>query len=118
MAVDFITTNPANLLAEFKKRIEQEEPEGKITTWALDSDGDITHKAVQWHKKAWMRPSLKEDRLSFTTVNPKGKEISPDVYGFYHGHLTATFLTHFGQKLSAAQSSGRPTAEDKVKPKK
>ncbi|WP_438282311.1 hypothetical protein [Pseudomonas alabamensis] len=117
MAVDFITSTPSGLLSEFKKRINQEEQEGKITTWDLDSDGDITHKAEQWKRKAWMRPQVKKDRLTFTVVNPQGREVPPEVYGFYHGHLVATFITHFGTKFSSAVSSGKPTSEDRVKPR-
>ncbi|MDC3884153.1 hypothetical protein KGZ16_06080 [Pseudomonas aeruginosa] len=117
MAVDFITTNPSVLLNDFKKRIKQDEQEGKITTWDLDSDGDVTHKAEQWKSKAWMRPQVKDGKLTFTVLNPKGKEVPPEVYGFYHGHLVATFITHFGAKISSAISSGKPTDEDRVKPR-
>ncbi|ORL70390.1 hypothetical protein B7H19_05625 [Pseudomonas putida] len=117
MAVDFITTNPSVLLNDFKKRIKQDEQEGKITTWDLDSDGDVTHKAEQWKSKAWMRPQVKDGKLRFTVLNPKGKEVPPEVYGFYHGHLVATFITHFGAKISSAISSGKPTDEDRVKPR-
>lgn len=114
MAVNFVTSNPSNLLAEFKKRIKQSDSKGKITTWEEDSDGDFTHKSSQWGNRAWMHPVIKSGILTFVIIGQKDTVLVTEVYGFYHGHLTETFLNHFDNSFSTASSTALPTPEDRV----
>ncbi|PNE12407.1 MAG: hypothetical protein CR217_03280 [Beijerinckiaceae bacterium] len=58
MAIHFKTETPKKLLAAYKKAID----DGHISTWSYDSDGDFTHTADQWNKKAWLRPKVQEGR--------------------------------------------------------
>ncbi|TDV54659.1 hypothetical protein EC919_104398 [Pseudomonas graminis] len=114
MAVDFFTSNPQNLLNQFKSKINQTELTGKITTWDVDSDGDFTHKSGNWGRQAWFRPSVKQGVLTFNIIKPQNQAISTPTYGYYHGHLTETFLNHFDNLFTQASSTALPTGADMV----
>lgn len=117
MAVHFMTTDAKNLLAAFDARIAQTEPKNKITTWERLVHNNVvyyTHKANDWSKKAYFRPAVKTDRLTFNIVAPQGQKISTQVYGYYHGHLTETFLNHFDDSFTYGSSSARAEAGDSV----
>lgn len=114
MAVYFTTSNPSALLKKFKDAIQQDDAVGKITTWELDSDGDVTHKADQWAKKCWLRPSIAYGQLVFNTIPPKDQNISITVYGYYHGHIIETFLNHFDKDFLEAKSTALPKSPDQV----
>lgn len=119
MAVFFKTKNPRDLLQTFNDRIEQEEKEGKITTWHRNSTGDYTHKAAQWQRKAWFRPVVieatesVEPMLRFNLIPPKDSKIDRVTWGYYHGHLTETFLNHFENFFTYAISSAKPMIKRK-----
>lgn len=113
MAVNFFTSNPNALLEHFNKRIDQEESKGKITTWLRDKDGDYTHGADNWKWKAWFRPKVIEGALVFNIFGRKDAVMSRVVYGYYHGHLTETFLNHFDDMFSSASSTALLTKGDK-----
>jgi hypothetical protein len=113
MAVDFMTQNAADLLKQFKARIEQSEAKGKITTWMLSEDKqDFTHKSDNWKYEAWFQPAVKADRLTFNIIKSAGKDISVIAYSYYHGHLIETFLTHFDTEFSNAVATAMPTSDD------
>lgn len=114
MAIYFTTNDPTGLLAKFKAAIRQEEEKGKITTWELDSDGDVTHKASQWARALWLRPSVSSGVLTFNTLAPKGKTISTVAYGYYHGHLIETFLNHFDKLFSEGRATAQATTRDNI----
>jgi hypothetical protein len=114
MAVDFITTQPQHLLNEFRSRIKQAASTGKITTWEVDADGDFSHKAANWRHLAWFRPSVRQGALRFNIIKPQGQSIAITTYGYYHGHLTETFLNHFDSLFSQAISSAQPILGDVV----
>ncbi|WP_460952588.1 hypothetical protein AB6N16_08045 [Pseudomonas marginalis] len=115
MSVIFYSGNPKDLLADFDARIAQTEPKGKITTWKKTTTGHYTHKAADWTDKAYFFPSLEAGKLVFNLIRPTGTNISVTVYGYYHGHLTETFLNHFDQKFTTAQSSAVGTTGDNIK---
>lgn len=120
MAIYFYTIDPSGLLANFRKRISQEEQEGKITTWE-EKDGFFTHKAKEWKYEAWFKPSIEQGKnLTFNIVKSQENEaVSNVAYGYYHGHLTETFLNHFDKLFSSTQSTALPAAGDIVSaPKK
>ena len=113
MSLCFWTGNPSALLNEFDKRIEQTQTKGKIETWVKHEDGKhYTHTAAQWKSKAFFRPVIEASRLVFHIVKPTNAIISTVVYGYYHGHLTETFLNHFDANFSTADSSARPVPGD------
>lgn len=113
MSVFFYSANPKALLAAFEARIAQVEPKGKITTWVKTSE-HFTHKATDWAKKAFFLPKIEDDKLVFNIIRPKDENISVTTYGYYHGHLTETFLNHFDSSFTAARSSATPSAGDNV----
>ncbi|WP_236200695.1 hypothetical protein [Pseudomonas pseudonitroreducens] len=120
MSLTFFTSKPQQLLNAFNEKIEQEEPAGKITTWERSDDkAYYTHKAKDWTKKAWFKPSVQEGKLVFNIIKPQNMNVTALVYAYYHGHLTETFLNHFDKSFTSAQSSALPTTGDLVSnPKK
>ena len=113
MALHFNTRNPSGLLNEFNSKIDQLTVKGKITTWERSSDGEYyTHKALEWAKKAWFKPEIKADKLVFNIIKPKNASVSVQTYGYYHGHLSETFLNHFDSKFEAAVSTALPSSGD------
>jgi len=113
MASYFFTSSPKALLDEFNKRIAQTQQEGRITTWERSADGVYyTHKAAEWTKKAWFKPSIASDRLTFNIIRPQKQNVTLTVYGYYHGHLIETFLNHFDKTFTAAQATALPAAGD------
>ena len=113
MALVFMTANPKKLLNDFDARIAQHEASGKITTWERDKDGDYTHKSDNWAKKAWFRPVVGLDRLTFNIIKPKNvNNITSPVYSYYHGHLLETFLNHFDTQFSNGSATANCTSSD------
>ena len=110
MAARFYTEKPKTLLRKFNEAIDA----GEIRTWERDADGDYTHKASQWAKKAWFRPRTFEDRLVFNILRPEGKSVDRTVYGYYHGHLIETFLVHFEENFTTGAATAKPTSDDLV----
>lgn len=115
MAIHFTTENAGALLKAFDARISQTEAKGKITTWEKSDDGKYyTHKATEWSKKAWFRPTIEATQLTFNIIKPKDKNVSSLAYAYYHGHLLETFLNHFDTSFKNGVSSARPEAGDNV----
>lgn len=112
MAVHFITLDPDKLLKAFDAAIHQEEPKGKITTWEKALDGHYTHKAKEWGKRAWLKPSVESGRLVFNIIKPQNQNVTTVVYGYYHGHMIETFLNHFDKLFSMAGASALPEKGD------
>lgn len=115
MAVFFFTDAPKALLKEFEARIDQTEAKGRITTWERSDDGVYyTHKAIEWNKKAWFKPVVADDRLTFNIIRPGNANITTLVYGYYHGHLIETFLNHFDEDFSRGSATALPSTGDIV----
>ena len=95
MAVYFAAEKPADLLAAFKKAID----EGHIDTWAYKENGDFYHDRPQWKDKAAMRPVVVNGQLQFGII---ATEVTWPTYGVYHGRIIESFLTHFAAKLKDA----------------
>ncbi|MER8623854.1 hypothetical protein [Mesorhizobium sp. LNJC403B00] len=113
MAALFITTEAQKLLNNFDARIAQKEQKGKITTWEKSDDGKFyTHKSQGWAKKAWFKPVISSDRLTFNIRKPQNANVELETYAYYHGHLIETFLNHFNKDFSSAQATPKPTAAD------
>ncbi len=110
MSIRFRAPNPAQLLDSFKKAIK----DGKITTWTCNTNGDFTHKADQWKNKAWLRPTTTASELVFKILPPQGSTVSTVVYGYYHGHIIETMLTHFDDQFYSADASATVRDGDQV----
>ncbi|MET3232044.1 UNVERIFIED_ORG: hypothetical protein ABIC54_004247 [Burkholderia sp. 1263] len=95
------TADPAALLKSIRKLID----EGKIETWAYDSDGDFYHTPTQWARKAWLRPQLATDGLKFNLIRRKDETLTKAVYGVYHGRFSEMLLTHFDDRCDSVDAS-------------
>lgn len=111
MAVIVTTDNPSNLLSSVRSAIDS----GKIKTWTYDHDGDFTHTAEQWNKRAWLRPAVDEDRLVFSIIPPRTSTITIALYGTYHGRFIEMLLNHFDSKFTRVSATALPTNVDRVK---
>ena len=115
MAVHFITSDAKSLLDNFNARIDQKEATGKVTTWERSEDGNYyTHKAQDWNRKAWFRPKIEKNQLTFNLIRPKGLGISVTVYAYYHGHMLETFLNHFDKSFENGIVTALPGPGDNV----
>src|SRR6267142_1570402 len=91
MAIHFKTEKPKSLLAAYKKAID----DGHVTTWSYDAEGDFTHTAEQWNRKAWLRPKIQEgSALALYIIKPKDIKISSVIYSVYHGRFIESMLAH------------------------
>jgi hypothetical protein len=111
MAITVNTKNPNGLLTAIKLAIQ----ESRVTTWSYDDAGDFTHVPDQWKHKAWLRPRAGEGRLLFVILPPKGKVVTKEVYGVYHGRFIEMLLAHFDKDFSQAVASALAGSGDVVK---
>jgi hypothetical protein len=111
MAIRFETSRPQALLDRLRKAVD----DGAIATWSYDSDGDFTHTAAQWVKKAWLRPAVESEKLSFYIIAPKGVHISRSLYAVYHGRFIETALSHCDDAFRRAVASAYPEGRDMIK---
>lgn len=111
MAIHFETATPKRLLATYRKAID----DGHVQTWIYDSDGDFTHTADQWIKKAWLRPRILErSELTMYILCPRETELSSVLYAIYHGRFVETMLSHCDSLFTAIRVSSLPEEEDIV----
>ena len=110
MAVIVDTPTPHGLLLAIKEEIGK----GKIETWSVDSDGDFTHTPPQWARKAWLRPSVQDQKLILRILSPKGQKMSREVYGVFHGRFIEMLVNHFDFKFSQASATALPAHGDIV----
>jgi hypothetical protein len=109
MAIYFKTGTPKKLLAAYKKAID----DGHVTTWAYDGDGDFTHTAEQWNKKAWLRPKIEEGlTLKLYILTPRDTKLSSVIYAIYHGRFIESMLRHCDELFSEARASAMPEGSD------
>jgi hypothetical protein len=108
--ITYPTTRPQALLNEFKKAIA----DGDITTWEEDKDGDFTHKATQWRKRAWLRPTVNAgSSLVFTILIGTSEQDKRTVYAYYHGHHIESFINHFSAQFTPeARATPNPSGKD------
>jgi hypothetical protein len=110
MATYFKTNTPNKLLTSFKKAID----DGHIVTWAYDKDGDFTHTAPQWKDKAWLRPTVQNDRLVFNILAPKNISLTDEVYAIYHGRIIESLLAHFDSLFTEGVATAMASGGDLV----
>lgn len=86
--------------------ITTEIKEGKIETWNCqfyNSFDYFTHTSVQWLRKAWLKPCIKPNEVSFTIVYPNGKTANRVIEGIYYGRFIGMLLTHFPNRFSSIE---------------
>jgi hypothetical protein len=111
MAIHFTTKTPKKLLSTFKKAID----DGKVATWAYDTDGDFTHTAQQWKSLAWLRPKVVEgEELVFSIIKPQNAKISSEIYGIYHGRFIESMLVHCDSLFAGANATAFPADDDTI----
>ena len=108
MAIIVYTQDPWSLLTSVKAAIDK----GDVQTWSYDSDGDFTHVPEQWKRKAWIRPRIVTDRITFSIITPNNVKLSRTIYAVYHGRFIEMLLTHFDTKFDSATATAMPTAGD------
>jgi hypothetical protein len=109
--ITFQTQSPAALLKKFDNAIAKGSGAGSITTWRK-VDGYYTHTSQQWAAKAYFKATAYNGGLRFNIVKNKSENVSVTVYGYYHGHLTETFLNHFDSDFALVSASPKCTAGD------
>lgn len=111
MAIYFKTKTPKKLLAAYKKAID----DGHVSTWSYDKDGDFTHTADQWNKKAWLRPKFTEgEALTFIILGPKETTLSSSIYAVYHGRFIESMLAHCDGLFEFGRASSMPEDGDAI----
>lgn len=110
MAIRVFCDQPRALLDDIKASIEDEQ----ITTWKVDGDGDFTHDTDQWRNRAWLRPRILDDRITFNILGAKTKTMSRATYGVYHGRFIEMLLSHFDKKFDRVTATALATKEDVI----
>jgi len=109
MAIYFKTKAPKKLLAAYKKAID----DGHVTTWSYDSDGDFTHTADQWNRKAWLRPKIQEGAaLALYILAPRESTLSSAIYAVYHGRFIESMLRHCDGLFTEGYATSMPDRGD------
>lgn len=93
MAIIINTESPQNLLDSLKETIQK----GRIKTWLLDSEGDLTSANPRWMFKAWFEPHIDSENqiLTFGIIPSTQLPLTNEIYAVYHGRLASTMLAHF-----------------------
>ena len=80
---------------------------GEIDTWMMDSDGDFTHRPVQWVKRAWFRKSKASsaNELVFGLIGREDENMSKGIYAVYHGRFAEMLLTYFDEEIETVEIS-------------
>ena len=105
--ITIITEEPGKLLTKIRDAVDDK----AIETWEYDDEGDFTHTPPQWRRKAWLRPSVEQNKLSFYIV-PHTQGLSVPVYAVYHGRFIEMMLTHFDKSFSLAFASAALSGGD------
>src|SRR5262249_46114532 len=118
MSLIFSTGSPSQLFAHFKGAIDNHlsgRPGPKIDTWRYTMDNGryyFTHTSANWGGKAFLRADQETGQLTFYVQQARGVALSRDVYGYYAGHLTETFIRHFPTLFSAARTTPTSVGAD------
>jgi len=111
VAIIVKTETPRRLLAAIKEAIDNEE----IDTWSYDTDGDFTHTADQWNRRAWLRPRVNDGELVFNIVPPLARTITKVDYGIYHGRFIEMLLNHFDKSFKEVSATALPKSGDHIR---
>ena len=110
MAIFVQTESPRKLLSEIINRIDN----GRIKSWIIDSDYDLTFSDPRWTEMAWMHPYIVDEGIIFGIVAPSDSSISIAAYGIFHGRLVEMLLIHFDEWMRNIKVSSQPTPYDSL----
>lgn len=110
MAVRAFTDDPQALLSEIKRSIA----EGRVTLWRIDQDGDLTLTSDSYTNKAWMRPKVLPDRLTFNIIGSNEGDMSKRIYAVFHGRLIQMLLISFDSYFKTASATALATSGDQI----
>lgn len=113
MAVYFETEQPKQLLADFDAAIALGNSKGGIATWRKTPNSYYTHTSAQYGGEAFFQAIISGSRLAFYIIRPQTKNVSVEVYAYYHGHMINTILNHFGKQFSMASATAQPVINDR-----
>ena len=93
MAIIINTESPQNQLYSLKDTILK----GRIKTWLLDPEGDLTSANPRWMFKAWFEPQIDNANniLAFGIIPSTLTPLTNEIYAVYHGRLASALLAHF-----------------------
>lgn len=97
-------TTPEKLWENISNAIRQ----GKIDTWIIDEDDDLTHAPNQWFNQAWFRHYFSEKELKLGILSRNDRKMSTLVYGLYHGRFAEMLLVHFDMDIENIVISSMP----------
>ncbi|MCQ2365793.1 MAG: hypothetical protein MJ056_01325 [Akkermansia sp.] len=110
MAILLQVDNPQTFLSTIYADINN----ASIDTWKYDNEGDFTHSAKQWFKKAWHRPEPINPRLHniynmcFKYVLFDGDAYDHEIYGIYHGRFAEMLIRHYPNDVKALRLTPLP----------
>lgn len=94
MAIFVETENPNGLISKIKKAIDNK----AIVTWTYDKDGDFTHNVDQWRNCGWIHAIVEVNRIVFSVLCRRDRNMSVSEYAVYHGRFVEMLLTHFDKE--------------------
>ena len=116
MAVHFSTSNPRALLKAFDAAIRRADGRAADSAgvWAVAEDGEhYTCVAEQWIAKAWFRPQVLSNVLTFNIVRSADDDhVTKQAYSHYHAQLVQTFLNSLDHMFSMVGVTSAPAAGD------
>jgi hypothetical protein len=118
MSIVFKTNNPNGLLAVFNQAIDNHlhsRSGPRVDTWRYvlhQQHHFYTHRSANWKDKAWLRADIETGQLAFYIRPFEGVRLTRDIYAYYAGHLTETFIRHFANTFSLAQTTPNVSGGD------
>lgn len=110
MSIHVTTDDPSRLLRRIRSRVE----DGEIGDWLCDDEGDFTLSDPRFRKRAWMRPRVEDERLSFAILGPRGETLTRRTYGVYHARFMEMLLLYFDSEFARVSASALATIRDRV----
>jgi hypothetical protein len=108
MAIYFYSDDPQALLDAFDEAIE----DGTIVNWEIDEDGDYTHVADPWSKRAWFASSIGDNCLAFSIVPDLSEVVPRSIFAFYQADLIETFVNHLHEQFTNVMATPDPDGDD------
>ena len=108
MALTVNTSDPLGLLDQIKAAIDA----GEIRTWAYNLKGEFTHTPPQWHRQAWLKPTVGDSFLQFEVRIPLGVT-KRDVEGIYQGRFSSMLQNHFHYTAVVSSTEQQQAAKGK-----
>lgn len=111
MALTVMTKDPRGLIADVRAAMKC----GTVKSWSVDADGDFTMTTDVFKLKAWLRPSLREDRIVLNVLTQRGTTMSRRIYAVYHARFAEMLLEHFDTRFETVRASALALSGDIVK---